>query len=212
MYTHPNLLIPALLDNTIRPFVTLATPIFIHRTMGIAEDTHPITYAAAQLCLASASLLITLPIETVRRRMQVQTRNVQRPLRACIELRPTTYYGVMDTCWRILTEERSAPVSRRRRQQQRKRSRSFKGKERATSTDGSDPTAAATAAGAASASETAAAAAAEQEAEDGLFASSGLAQLYRGFGMGLMANAVIFILGTGVGVSGEDSGSGWTEL
>jgi len=185
MYLDSNLLIPAILDNTIRPFLSLATPIFIYRTFGIAEDTHPTTYAFAQLFFASASLLVTLPIETIRRRMQVQTRNGAPPLRACIQLRPTPYSSVVDTCWKILTEERSTFVGTRRTS--RKRSRSFKGKERAEDVVVKDING------------------------DSWFASSGIAQFYRGFYMGLTANAV-FILANIGGVTGEDSGSGWTEL
>ncbi len=187
MYMHPNLFVPAILDTTIRPFLSLVTPIVIHRLFGIAEDTHPTTYAVAHLLLASASLLITLPIETVRRRLQVQPRNGARPLRACIETRPTPYVGVVDAWWRILTEERSTvsyAVLRRR-----KRSQSFKGKEKAT--DALDDV--------------------ELLAQDeSRFGGSGLAQLYRGFGMGLAANAVFFLMSN---VGGEnDPSSGWTEL
>lgn len=185
MYMHSSLLIPTILDNTIRPFLSLATPMFIYRTFGIAEDTHPTTYALAQLFFASASLLVTLPIETVRRRLQVQTRNGSPPLRACIQLRPTPYSGLLDTVWRILKEERSTFVVTRRTS--RKRSRSFKGKERAEDV------------------------AVREIQRESWFASSGIAQLYRGFYTGLTANAV-FILASIGGVSGEDSGSGWTEL
>lgn len=184
MYFHPTLFIPTLLDNTIRPLVVLSTPVFLYRSLGIAEDTHPVTFALSEFVFSSASLLVTLPIETVRRRMQVQTRNGAPPIRGCVETREKPYYGFIDALWNILTEERSTPPPRRRR-------RKSKGKERADDA-GKE----------------------KEEDKDGRLASMGIAQLYRGLGMGLTANLVVFVLGAFAGASGEDySGqSGWTEL
>ncbi|KAF8344071.1 mitochondrial carrier domain-containing protein [Cantharellus anzutake] len=191
LYMHPNLLIPTILDTTIRPLLSLAAPLVIHRFFGIAEDTHPTTYAVLHLLFSSASLLITLPIETVRRRLQVQSRNSARPLRACVETRPTPYVGVVDAWWRILSEERSTVTYAGLRQ--RKRRQSFKGKEKAADVSSFDK---------------------DDEdllaQEESRFGASGLAQLYRGFTMGLSANAVFFLMSS-VGIE-TDPSSGWTEL
>ncbi|KAF8321749.1 mitochondrial carrier [Clavulina sp. PMI_390] len=224
VYTHPAYLIPAILDNTIRPLLTLSTPIFLHRWLGIEEDTHPFSYAIASCAFASAALVVTLPFETIRRRMQVQSHPAglaslqagQTPalatsfvggIQACVELSPRPYVGVIDTAWRIISEERSAPRRRRKRVvPPRRRSSaasntgagrraSFKGKEPADAFTGEE-------------SETD-----EFEEDDGWFSSSGVAQLYRGFSMGLTANVVVFALSAFGGVVGDDgSSSGWTEL
>jgi len=74
VYFHPHLLIPTLLDNALRPIVALFLPKMLITYLGygyISKDTHPVAWGLAELagCLG---LLVTLPIETIRRRLQVQ--------------------------------------------------------------------------------------------------------------------------------------------
>jgi len=129
IYLHPHLLIPTLIDNTLRPLISLALPGLFASYLGphIAEDTTPIAWSFAELMGSCAGLLLTLPFETVRRRLQVQVRGNAKPVKACVEMRPAPYNGVVDTMWHILTEERSdLPVSRRKRRP------STKGKEKET--------------------------------------------------------------------------------
>ncbi|PWY98797.1 mitochondrial carrier [Testicularia cyperi] len=73
-YLHPNLLIPAILDFTLRPLLSLGAPLLIEHTLRLEPNTHPISYAIAELAVSTASLCVTLPIETVRRRLQLQMR------------------------------------------------------------------------------------------------------------------------------------------
>lgn len=73
-YLHPNLLIPTILDFTLRPLLSLSAPLLIEHTLRLEPNTHPISYAIAELAISTASLCITLPIETVRRRLQLQIR------------------------------------------------------------------------------------------------------------------------------------------
>ena len=63
-------------------------------------------WTVTELVAGCLGALITIPIETVRRRLQVQTRGTGR-FKSCVETRPQQYHGVIDTVWRILTEERS---------------------------------------------------------------------------------------------------------
>lgn len=200
LYTHPSLLVPAILDNSVRPFIAITTPILLHRSLGIEEDTHPISYALSSFACASAALLVTLPIEIVRRRMQVQTRGTARPIQACVELSPRPYLGVIDAAWRIVAEERATPRVRVRRMPSSRRGStadgtrraSFKGKER---------------------EDVGVNLLEEDEFEDdGWFASTGISQLYRGFSMNLTANAVVFAIGAFTGFSVDGSSNGWTEL
>jgi fusion and transport protein UGO1 len=120
-------------------------------------------------------------------------------IQACIELSPRPYVGVLDTAWRIIKEERSSPRRRIRRSPGSRRGsfasnagrrNSFDGKEREDTTTDED----------------------EELEDDGWFASTGIAQLYRGLSMGLTANAVVFALGAFSGFGDDGSGSGWTEL
>ncbi|KAG9104624.1 hypothetical protein FRC06_000770 [Ceratobasidium sp. 370] len=175
MYMHPHLLIPTLIENTLRPLLSLSAPLFIARTLFITEESHPVAYQAAELLFSSATLLLTLPIETARRRLQIQTRGSGQ-FQACVETRPSPYVGVLDVIWRILSEERSMYTVLRRR---------------GVSSQG-QPT--------------------EEELKEkpSWFSSTGIGQLYRGFGMGMGASAVVFLLATLAG--GDASDAGWAEL
>ncbi|KAL9937732.1 hypothetical protein V8E36_003277 [Tilletia maclaganii] len=73
-YFHPNVLIPTVLDYSLRPLLSLGAPLVIERWMGIEATNSPALYAALELTLGTASLLVSLPIETVRRRLQLQRR------------------------------------------------------------------------------------------------------------------------------------------
>jgi mitochondrial fusion and transport protein UGO1 len=106
LYLHPHLLIPAALDNAARPFVNLALPSLLATRLGVSEDSHPAVWTVTELTAGCLSSLITTPIETVRRRLQVQTRGTGK-FKPCVETRPRPYHGVVDTVWRIVTEERS---------------------------------------------------------------------------------------------------------
>lgn len=74
VYFHPNLFIPTLLDYTIRPLLSLSAPLMIEHKLRLDPLTSPVGYSLAEFCISSASLLVTLPIETVRRRLQLQAR------------------------------------------------------------------------------------------------------------------------------------------
>jgi fusion and transport protein UGO1 len=239
LYTHPSLLIPAILDNSVRPLLTLATPVFLYQYAGIEEDTHPLSYALASAACASAVMLVTLPIETVRRRMQVQLRGGHGHghsggalgLQACVELSPAPpYVGVLDTAWRIVREERSSPRRRRRRIVTRARRSSSTASTAAAGGMGGRRGSTASASAWASAKGKGkgkqrddgvfdpALVVVDDEDDESLleddtwFASTGIAQLYRGFSMGLTANVVVFALGALATFTRNDSSSGWTEL
>ncbi|KAF8446242.1 mitochondrial carrier domain-containing protein [Boletus edulis BED1] len=120
IYLHPHLLIPTVLETGLRTFMHIALPAVIAPRLWlgphVAADTHPVAWAFAEVLAGCACLLVTLPIETVRRRLQIQTRGTAKPLRACVETRPVPYNGIVDTMWHILTEERSdLPIQRPRR-------------------------------------------------------------------------------------------------
>lgn len=175
MYMHPNLLIPTVIENTLRPLLSLSAPLFIARTLFITEESHPVAYQLAELLFSSATLLITLPIETARRRLQVQVRGSGR-FQACVETRPSPYVGVLDVIWRTLSEERSMTTTLRHRR--------MSSQGRQTEEDIKE--------------------------KQNWFSSTGIGQLYRGFGMGMGASAVVFLLATLAG--GDSSDSGWAEL
>ena len=186
VYFHPHLFFPTIIDNTLRPLVSLALPGILAGYLGthITEETHPITWSLAELFGSCVGLLVTLPFETVRRRLQVQVRGTAKPVKTCVEVRPVPYNGVVDTLWHILTEERSdLPLPQRRK---RMHKRDMKGKQREVR---------------------------EQEVEDetaSWLKYTGIGQLYRGLSMRVGASVIVFLLA--LLSSGEAQEGGWAEL
>lgn len=74
IYGHPHLVVPALLDLTIRPLLSLSSPLLIERWLHLEPNSSPVSYALAELLVTTSGLLVSLPIETVRRRLQLQRR------------------------------------------------------------------------------------------------------------------------------------------
>ncbi|WVQ81607.1 hypothetical protein IAT38_003731 [Cryptococcus sp. DSM 104549] len=114
MYFHPNLFVPALLEHSIRPLVALASPLVIERVFGISPDVSPFYYSVADLALGLGALAVFLPIETVRRRLQLQSRapGGGKRMKTVVKVRERDYVGVVEAMWRIVTEETG--VRRRR--------------------------------------------------------------------------------------------------
>jgi fusion and transport protein UGO1 len=113
LYLHPNLLFPTLIEHTLRPLITLSIPLMIERQLQISPDIAPLTYATCDLAFGIATSLVMLPIETVRRRLQVQNRGrKKRSDRTVVRVRDTDYVGVVDALWRIATEETAVPRKR----------------------------------------------------------------------------------------------------
>lgn len=185
VYFHPHLFIPTVLDTGLRAFTLVVLPSLIAPHLGfgphVAIDSHPIAWSLAEVFAGCLGLLITLPIETIRRRLQVQTRGTAQPLRTCVETRPVPYNGVVDVSWHILTEERSdLPIKRLRRQ--------HKNEQAGNGAESEDI----------------------EGENDSWLRHTGIGQFYRGFGIRLAANAVVFLMGALGG--GENVDGGWAEL
>lgn len=181
VYFHPHLFIPTILDTGLRAFTLAVLPSLIAPHLGfgphVAIDSHPIAWSLAEVLAGCLGLLITLPIETVRRRLQVQTRGTAKPLRTCVETRPVPYNGVVDVSWHTLTEERSdLPIKRVYKVGQSGEAADLE----------------------------------VTEESDSWLRHTGIGQFYRGFGIRLAANAVVFLMGALGG--GEDVDGDWAEL
>lgn len=187
IYLHPHLLIPTLIDSALPPIVSFVLPGLLASYIGanISEDANPIAWGFAELAGSCLGLLITLPFETVRRRLQVQARGTAKPIKGCVELRPAPYNGVVDAFWHILTEERSdLPIStpNRKRRMSKGKERAGVGEERPV----------------------------QDDEEQGWMRSTGIGQLYRGLGMRLGASVIMFALALFSG--GDEADGGWAEL
>ncbi|KAH7883880.1 mitochondrial carrier domain-containing protein [Phlebopus sp. FC_14] len=190
VYFHPHLFIPTILDTGIRSFMHTVMPALIAPRLGlgphVAADTHPVGWAFAEVLGGCVGLLLTLPVETIRRRLQVQSRGTAKPLRTCVETRPVPYNGVVDVFWHILTEERSDLPIRRRTKRRTETGERGEVEVEEVETD-------------------------EGKAIGGSWLrSTGIGQFYRGLGLRLAAGAIVFLLSTLGG--GEDVDGGWAEL
>jgi len=196
MYFHPQLFFPTILDSAALVLAESLGPRFASRLFGrllgfgpdsrIADDTHPFLWALAQLMSSCACLLVTLPIETVRRRLQAQTRGNAGPIATCVETRRRPYVGVIDCIYSILVEERSDLPLRPRKRRGHGRRASRAEKERADVVE------------------------TEDLEQSSWLSNTGVGQLYRGLGMRIGANVILFLLT--LFVPTEDSDGGWTEL
>jgi mitochondrial fusion and transport protein UGO1 len=193
IYLHPHLFIPTVIDCTLRPLVSLALPGILASYVGaghISEETHPIAWLMAEFAGSCLGLLITLPFETARRRLQTQVRGTAKPIKACVELRPSPYNGVVDALWHIMTEERSdLPLHSRKRRRATSQA-GLKGKEKEKETD--------------------VVAVARGNEHESWLRNTGVGQLYRGLGMRLSASVIVLLLGVLTG--GQERDSGWAEL
>ena len=194
VYLHPHILFPTLLDCTLRSLVPFVLPGLVASYLSfggapITAETHPFMWGVSELLGSCAGLLITLPFETVRRRLQVQVRGTAKPIKACVELRPSPYNGIVDALWHILTEERSdLPLKTSKRR--RRKSVGSKGKTK-ESKDGEGEES-------------------ESEENESWLRHTGIGQLYRGLGMRVGASVIVFVLAMLSG--GDEPDAGWAEL
>jgi hypothetical protein len=96
MYFNSNLLIPSIFEHTVRPLLTLSIPLLLERTLGYSPEMSPITYSLCDLSLGLGSLLILLPIETVRKRLQIQARGNGKRGKTIVRTRDRVYVGVVE--------------------------------------------------------------------------------------------------------------------
>ncbi|GBE78421.1 mitochondrial carrier [Sparassis crispa] len=192
VYFHPHLLIPTLLDCTLRTLVPLTLPGLFASYLSfggapLTPETRPFMWSVAELLGGFAGLLITLPIETARRRLQVQVRGTAKPLKACVELRPAPYNGVVDALWHILTEERSDLPLKPKKRHRRHSSGKAKGKEKEKTAEEPE----------------------DVYENESWLRNTGAGQLYRGLGIRMAASVTVFVLGM---LSGDEPDVGWAEL
>ena len=183
IYFHPNLLIPAVLEHTLRPLLTLSIPLLLERRWGISPEFSPITYSMCDLTLGLASLLALLPIETVRKRLQLQVRGRRaregKKFKTVVKIRERPYVGVVEAIWRIVTEETG--VRRKRHMTERDEGGVFAG--------------------------------VRQLYRGVSFTQMLVSQLTSQFGMAATAHLTVFGLGlVSAGLGGRGFDSGWKEI
>jgi mitochondrial fusion and transport protein UGO1 len=178
VYFHPHLFLPTIIDCTLRSVGPFALHTLVANSLSISPE-HSFLIGCAEFCGNLASLLISMPFETVRRRLQIQARGMARPIRTCVEVRPVPYNGMVDAFWHIVTEERSdIPIQTKRH---RRRSQGAKARVEDVA-----------------------------EKKDSWLRNTGIGQLYRGLGLRVGANVLVFLLAMMSG--GDEPDAGWAEL
>ncbi|KAF9109443.1 hypothetical protein BGX27_007602 [Mortierella sp. AM989] len=112
-------LVPTILYHTLTPLISNSVPLIIERVLNISPDESPFSYEVAELCLEVLDLLIRLPIETVRKRLQIQiqAKIPGKRYETVVETRKRPYAGVIDCVYRIIREE-GGPRRKRRSKKQ----------------------------------------------------------------------------------------------
>ncbi|OZJ05177.1 hypothetical protein BZG36_02222 [Bifiguratus adelaidae] len=119
LYLNHNLL-PTILYHTITPILGNTVPLIIDRVFGISAQDSPVAWGLAELGLSTLELLLTLPLETVRKRLhlQIRSRKPGKPLATCVEVRSRPYVDMFDAARQIVKEE--GAVRRRKRSEKPK--------------------------------------------------------------------------------------------
>lgn len=109
---------PTTVQHFIGPLIQSSTDLVISNITGLSKETNPMLYAFCQIAWKLAELAITLPLQTISRRLQCQitTRVPQdRPFESAVERSPIPYSGVLDCGGRIILEEGGLRNRRRKK-------------------------------------------------------------------------------------------------
>ncbi|KAI7860899.1 mitochondrial carrier domain-containing protein [Circinella umbellata] len=183
IYLSHNLL-PTLLYHTVRPLLASSIPIVIDRTLGISAQDSPVLYGAAELTLRTLGLVITLPLETIRKRLHCcQVPNKEQRFETTVAIRPVPYKGVLDALYKIMKEE--GTKEKRTKQQQKQRHSSSLSETSSDSEDDFLP---------------------QKSSRNNNNSSSawGIRGLYKGFSMQLAANGMAFVFHAINGMDEDD--------
>ncbi|KAI8993379.1 mitochondrial carrier domain-containing protein [Pilobolus umbonatus] len=100
--------LPTILFHTISPLIQNITPLIIDRVFRISASESPFFYSLAELGLNILEILITLPLDTIRKRLQCQIRSRTPGTKRyvpIVPLRPLPYTGVGNAVYSIVREE-----------------------------------------------------------------------------------------------------------
>ncbi|KAG0205139.1 hypothetical protein BGX28_003180 [Mortierella sp. GBA30] len=162
--------VPTILYHTLTPLFANSIPLIIDRVFGLSSADSPMLYSLAELGLDTLDLLIRLPLETVRKRLQIQiqAKIPGKRFETVVETRKRPYAGVVDCVKKIVKEEGGAEqkgLDRRRRARRRGMS----------GTDSEDER--------------------QQYQKRPWYAALGVRGLYTGLGMHLTSNLAMFAVG-----------------
>ncbi|KAI8904446.1 mitochondrial carrier domain-containing protein [Gorgonomyces haynaldii] len=100
-----HLFIPTLVYHSVEPLFKLSS-LLVDRY--ISKEDFPLSTLLIDLSIEAIHLLVLVPLETVRTRLQVQMipkRQQERPFETLVSVSPVPYTGVWDCTYRIVKEE-----------------------------------------------------------------------------------------------------------
>lgn len=108
LYLSHNLL-PTILYHTLIPLLSNTAPLIIDRVLRVSSSDSPFLYGLAELALNTLELCITLPLDTIRKRLQIQVRSRTpgKRLETAVAVRPAPYANAGDALIKIMKEEGS---------------------------------------------------------------------------------------------------------
>ncbi|GAA5799874.1 mitochondrial carrier domain-containing protein [Helicostylum pulchrum] len=116
LYLSHNLL-PTILFHTITPLLQNTTPLIIDRVLRISANESPFLYSFAELGLNTLEIIITLPLDTIRKRLQCQIRTRtpgNKRFETVVATRPVPYTGIANAAYCIIKEEGGKSNSRKK--------------------------------------------------------------------------------------------------
>ncbi|ORX87153.1 mitochondrial carrier [Anaeromyces robustus] len=112
-------LVPTLLYHSVIPLLKNSNRLVIERLLGISASKQPGKYALCELGLSSLELLISFPLETVRRRLQCQINpkimNHSTNYSTKVAIRRTRYNGMIDCIKSIIKEEGGDAIEKKKK-------------------------------------------------------------------------------------------------
>ncbi|KAL1920234.1 uncharacterized protein VTP21DRAFT_1380 [Calcarisporiella thermophila] len=110
LYLGPHL-VPNVLYHILIPLLGKLFPLIIDRWLHTTAADAPVLYGLAELLLNTMSLLITLPLDTVRKRLHCQPHPYssalleEKSFKSMVQLSPRRYAGLLDCLGSIIAEE-----------------------------------------------------------------------------------------------------------
>ncbi|KAF9585980.1 hypothetical protein BGW38_010672, partial [Lunasporangiospora selenospora] len=109
-------LVPTLVYHTASALFSKGLPLLISCLISTSQEESPVVYACAELGLNLLDVLIRLPIDTIRKRLQIQihAKIPGKRYETVVETRKQPYAGMVDCFHKIIAEE-GGPNQRRPR-------------------------------------------------------------------------------------------------
>lgn len=122
--------VPTVLFHAITPLLQNITPLIIDRVLCISASESPFLYSLAELGLNTLEVLITLPLDTIRKRMQCQIRSrtpSNKRFEPVVALRPMPYTSVINAVYCMAREEGGKVVKHNKPNKKKQSDWSLKG-------------------------------------------------------------------------------------